>query len=267
MSLGDEPGLIDAVRSVASSSSAEILVVNSGGGRPLARLEEAGFRVPVVSVDRRLSPGAARNIGLHETRAPIVAFLAADCVAGEGWIERRLRRHRDSDAVASAIEPYGRPNLVARAYHMYRFGRRLAETPEESRQLYGVSYRRVLFERYGLFREDVWVGEDTEFNERIGERPITWAPEVVTYHRHPRSIASAGIELFRRARKRKAFRIARGESLRRIRRGPLYVMRHARSVSAQARLAPAERAAVNALFVVFFLCQTAGVLAAPAPER
>ena len=44
-------------------------------------------------------------------------------------------------------------------------------------------YARALFDRYGLFREDIEGGEDTEFNGRLtgADRPV-WRPEVLTTH-------------------------------------------------------------------------------------
>ena len=105
LSLGDERGLIDAVRSLLDQSApVEVVVVNSGGGDPAARLAAAQLDVRAVSVDGRLYPGAVRNIGIELTQAPFVAFLAADCIATPGWAVGRLREHR-AGAVAVASSP------------------------------------------------------------------------------------------------------------------------------------------------------------------
>src|SRR5262249_39445175 len=80
LSLENEPGLVDAVRSIlAQRPTPEVVVVNSGGGDPASTLRAAGIDVPVIDVRRRLLPGAVRNLGIGATSAPVVAFLAADC--------------------------------------------------------------------------------------------------------------------------------------------------------------------------------------------
>ena len=72
LSLGAEPGLEAAVRSLLDQvPRPEIVVVNSGGGDPEARLRSSGLDVQVVDVDRRLLPGGARNLAIDHTTAPL----------------------------------------------------------------------------------------------------------------------------------------------------------------------------------------------------
>jgi glycosyltransferase involved in cell wall biosynthesis len=187
LSLRDEPGLVAAVRSlVEQEPRPEIVVVNSGGGNPEPRLRAAGLDVPVVNVAARLLPGGARNVAIEHTRAPYVAFLAADCVARPGWVAARLRAHRaGSPAVASvlAVEPEATRSECAA--HLLLHHRRTPDTPPGERLLYGLSYARSLFDRLGGFREDLRQGEDSDFNHRLRAEDIAWAPDVVTGHRHP----------------------------------------------------------------------------------
>ena len=105
LSLGSPPELIGAVRSLqAQDAPVEIVVVNSGGGRPAEMLRDAGANVRLIDVEARLYAGGARNIGIAASAAPYVAFLAADCAAEPGWVSGRLRRHRNGAlAVSSAI--------------------------------------------------------------------------------------------------------------------------------------------------------------------
>src|SRR4051794_31525204 len=105
ISLRNQPGLVDAVRSLVDQSErAEVVVVNSGGGDSTTTLRDAGLHVPVIDLPRRLFPGAARNLGIDATRARYVAFLAADSRAHPGWVAGRLREHRSgAAAVAGAL--------------------------------------------------------------------------------------------------------------------------------------------------------------------
>lgn len=193
LSLSNQPTLVEAVRSVlAQDVPVEVVVVNSGGGDPSATLASAGLDVRVLTQATRLYPGGARNVGILATRAPFVSFLAADCLAEPGWAAGRIKRHlAGAAAVASAVTHTNPGNLWACAAHALLYPFRMPGTPPELALPYGVSYDRRLFDRYGLFREDLRTGEDTEFNARFsGFIPTTWAPEVRSAHFHPATLAS-----------------------------------------------------------------------------
>lgn len=185
MAYGLRPTLPAAVRSVQSQApAAEVVVVHSGPGDVAGLLEDAGVSVRLIRSEARLLPGGARNAGIVATTAPWIAFLADDCIAEPGWISRRLAAHREGHgAVASALLCHAPGNPVALAAHLSLFVRRMPHLPGHEVLLYGVSYARALFDRYGLFREDIEGGEDTEFNGRLtgADRPV-WRPEVLTTH-------------------------------------------------------------------------------------
>lgn len=185
MAYGLRPTLAAAVASIVSQQpAAEVVVVHSGDGDAREPLERAGLAVRVIRSDTRLFPGAARNAGIAATRAPIVAFLADDCIAQPGWIQARLAAHQGGAAsVASALLCHQPGNLVALAAHLSLYTRRLPGAAPDLALRYGASYARTLFDRYGLFREDMEGGEDTEFHMRLqeAEQPV-WRPEVQTVH-------------------------------------------------------------------------------------
>ena len=185
LSLGAQPGLVDAVRSlIEQEPPPELVVVNSGGGDPAGALARAGLEVPLVDEPERLYAGGARNRGIEATSARYVAFLAADSEAEPGWVAGRLRAHEDgADAVACALTSPPDASRSASAAHLLQNWRRLPGTPPAERLLFGLSYDRALFDCFGLFSEDLRVGEDSEFNRRIRESAtIAWAPDVRTQH-------------------------------------------------------------------------------------
>lgn len=201
LSYRDEPFLVDAVRSLLDQDvPIEVVVVNSGGGDPAARLASAGLDIPIYSVAQRLYPGAARNIGIGRTRAPYVAFLAADCLALPGWGANRLRAHRDgAAAVASAMTNAHSASSVAWAALLLQHNRRLAVTAAKHRLHYSLSYDRALFDRFGRFREDLRAGEDTEFNARFRNHARTvFAADALTAHRYPTALSAMLHDSFRR---------------------------------------------------------------------
>ena len=186
ISLRNEPGLVDAVRSLLPQRPRpDVVVVNTGGGNAGATLAAAGIRVRTIERPEPLHPGAARNLGVRETTALFVAFLAADCRAEPGWVAERLRRHRaGAAAVASVITNASPASASASAAHLLLYARRMKSTSPANRLRYGVSYARPTLERLGLFREDLRQGEDSELNRRL-EATIEWAPGVRTAHRNP----------------------------------------------------------------------------------
>jgi glycosyltransferase involved in cell wall biosynthesis len=248
LSYRDEPHLIEAVRSVLEQDvPVEVVVVNSGGGDPARRLAAAGIAVRVHSVEHRLYPGAARNAGIRMTVAPYVAFLAADCLAMPGWASARLRAHRSGvGGVASPLTNADPASTVAWSSLLLQHNRRLAVTRPRQRLLYSLSYERALFERFGLFREDLRAGEDTEFNERIrGGATIALAEDAVTAHRYPTELSLMLRDAFRRgslqARMQGAIDGGAAQRVRVAASGPRNVVR---SLVVSLRSAPPARAAL-----------------------
>lgn len=166
-------------------------------------LAAAGISVPVVERPEPLFAGAARNLGIEATRAPIVAFLASDCRAEPGWVAARLALHRQGfAAVASALTNSHPRSLVAWASHLVSFSARLPGLPAAEAIAYGASYERRLFETHGLFREDLRTGEDTEFIARLppAERPV-WSSEVRTIHVNPTNLFIALGDQYQRGKR------------------------------------------------------------------
>lgn len=204
MSYGPRRSLADAVRSVQSQDvAAEIVVVHSGEGDVGEYLRRAGVSVRVIQSDKRLLPGATRNAGIAATRAPVVSFLADDCVAEPGALRERLKAHDGgARAVASALLCHRPHNPCALAAHLSLFARRMPRAAPAVALRYGASYARGLFEEVGLFREDMESGEDTEFNQRLSEadKPI-WRPEVRTTHLGVDTFGGFMASQFRRGRR------------------------------------------------------------------
>jgi glycosyltransferase involved in cell wall biosynthesis len=274
LSYRDEPFLVEAVRSVLDQGiPVEVVVVNSGGGDPAGRLAAAGLGVPVHSFPERLYPGAVRNVGIDQTRAPYLAFLAADCLAAPGWAAARLREHRaGAAAVASAPTNAYPESSTAWASLLLLHNRRLAVTRPSQQLLYSLSYDRSLFDRFGRFREDLRAGEDTEFNARFREHAHTvLAPDAVTAHRYPTELGTMLRDAFRRGRLQARIQGAiEGRGPRNVRvalRGPFSVLR---SLLVSGRSPRPERGRLLRawpLVIAGAVAYTAGALTASSSSR
>lgn len=182
----------------------EIVVSHSGDGRAPELLAGHAPSVRVVASEQRRLPGAARNAGIAATRAPFVAFLAADCIALPGWAGGRLRRHRaGADAVASALAPID-ASPASLAAHLLRGSARMPHLNLPARYSGGVSYARSVFDRVGLFEDSLARGEDLRMNRRLlaAGIDIVWAPDVVTAHAYATTIREFLLDEFRRGRVR-----------------------------------------------------------------
>jgi glycosyltransferase involved in cell wall biosynthesis len=250
----DRSTVLAAVESLLRQGSpqVEVVVVASGGFGEAQLVAERYPEIKVFDSPQRLLPGGARNRGIECSLGKVVAFLAADCLAGEGWVAKRLDAHRRGHrAVASAVTlaPPFRPWSFGAHLLMYpdRFPTRqpgMVEPPDAA--VHGMSLARDLLDQVGPYREDLRIGEDTEMAERIdasGER-IFFEPSIQTLHRGPRSTRAMLSDQFRRGARSVPYRSGfRGHSLtlgkvalRRSFRRVRYSLRSVKGVSEAERL-------------------------------
>ncbi len=74
--------------------SFELVVADNGSTTSLDKVR-AAFPLATIVVERGPGPGLARNAGAAVARAPILAFIDADCRAETGWLQ----------AIVDAVEP------------------------------------------------------------------------------------------------------------------------------------------------------------------
>lgn len=170
-------------------AAAEIIVVDNGS-RELP--EAVVARHPGVRLDLETTPGPgpARNRGAALARGDILAFIDADCVAGEGWIAAIAGRFgRDPQAMILGgdvrilhADP-ARPTAIEAyesefAYRMEHYIRRQNFTGTGN-----LAVRRAVFEAVGGFA-GIGVAEDRDWGQRAhakGYRTL-WEPAMLAYH-------------------------------------------------------------------------------------
>lgn len=211
MAVDTDRRAVAAVRSIIDQSvTAEIVLVNSGEGSFSGSLQpELLLRITLVESSHRSLPGATRNLGIVHSKAPIVAFLAADCIAQAGWLDGRLKAHREGhDLVASTV----RPNADVRGIissaswasyaliHLHRAPRTILPPKALS---FGLSYRREVFQRHGMFDETVRVSEDLRLNRMLRDKGYRalWDRRIVTLHDYPSHLGAAVHDQFWRGRR------------------------------------------------------------------
>ena len=227
MGYRNEATILRSIRSVVDQSSDdpfEIVVVTSGGDHSADLVTQAFPHLSVVDSSSRLFPGGARNAGIRMARGRLVAFLAADCLAGPGWVRNRVALHRAGhDVVAGALSigDHDPPAARACAYLLYPARLRSHKAgPAESNQMYGLSYTRDLLGRLGPFDETLLIAEDTDMAWRLktlGVQPW-FEPSVWIQHMAPRSLIAMLADQYKRGR-----RASRSWALLTIPPGPLRV--------------------------------------------
>jgi glycosyltransferase involved in cell wall biosynthesis len=185
---------------IEQDTASEIIVVNSGGGEVSDVIGEHLRSVVLVELSQPIHVGAARNIGIQVSRAPFVAFLAGDCIAAPGWVAGRTQAHMEGEcAVASVVDNDKPYNPFAWAAYLMTYGRRMTGVTSGELDLYGASYDRSLFKKYGYFSEAMAIGEDSEFHSRF--RPsdsICLHTSIRTIHCNPGGPISFLKDQFRR---------------------------------------------------------------------
>lgn len=199
----------------------EVVVVDDGSDEDIASVVDRFGDAMSIRLIRQERNGfgtpRARNLGISAVDADVVAFLDADCIPGEEWLDRHIawhrkasnlvvtgsRRHIDAPLDPSAITD-GTANLNDLAAHsdpeagrfetddwrrvVYRRSQRLLLGDEGFRSAIGgnSSMRREMVLEVGGMSTDFkgWGGEDTEMAWRLWNAGAFIVPEdlAVIYH-------------------------------------------------------------------------------------
>jgi glycosyltransferase involved in cell wall biosynthesis len=167
-------------RTLAALEGADVIVVDDGSADATARIaEDAGA---TVVRQGREGPAKARNAGVANTDAPLLAFTDADCVPEPGWLACGVAALEQADLVQGAVLPEREPGPFDRTITV-RSAHGLFETAS-------LFVTRDLFERLGGFER--WLvppdgkelGEDVLFGwqaRRAGAR-VAFEPDAVVRH-------------------------------------------------------------------------------------
>jgi glycosyltransferase involved in cell wall biosynthesis len=196
-SFNSKPTIADCLNSLCRQETGhrfEVIVVDSSNDGTEALIAADFPEVRLIHFAERKYPGDARNVGIAEARAEIVASIDADCIADKKWVAEIMAAHQDpalvvGGAIANAVPR----NYVGWTAYFCEFSEWMpgaARGWRTNMATANISYKRSAFRKYGRFIEGTY-GSDTDFNWRLGREGhrILWIPEISVSHQ---SIESLG---------------------------------------------------------------------------
>jgi len=172
----------------------EIIVVDDGSKKDVSEIltsEDIKF----IRHEESLGPATCRNIGAEYASGEILAFLDADCVAGEGWLKELIPFFRVAgvEAVGGYLEGYYQASFLDRyeaVASSLNMGKRLLMEGKSSSSFYvptaNLLVRREAFREAGGFREGMRLGEDVDFCWRLRDlgHTLLYVPSGSVAHKH-----------------------------------------------------------------------------------
>jgi GT2 family glycosyltransferase len=181
---------LESLRRQRTARAFEVLLVDSSTDGTAALVRAAYPLVDVITSAARLYAGSARNVAMPRARAPVVAFLDADCCVGDDWVDSVCGAHERRDLLAGGVvDNAPSRSVVAWAYYFCEFNLWLpARGSRYVDEMAGccLSMKRAAFDRYGPFLEGTY-SSDTAFQRkagRDGHRPW-FTPSIRVVHQSP----------------------------------------------------------------------------------
>jgi mycofactocin system glycosyltransferase len=174
--------------------SREIIVVDDGSKKDVSRIIMTE-NIRFIRLEKSMGPAAARNIGAEKAGGDILAFLDADCTAGEKWLGEIVPFFQAGGvgAVGGRVSGYydkgflDKYEATSSSLHM---GSRLLLEGKSGSTFYlptaNLLVRRDVFISTGGFRSGMRIGEDVDFCWRLRGlgHTLLYVPFGAVAHKH-----------------------------------------------------------------------------------
>jgi glycosyltransferase involved in cell wall biosynthesis len=173
-SFNEQEHIRDCLRSVLNQQTPfayEVIVVDSSVDATPEIVRREFPTVRLIRCGERIFPAQARNIGIHQAQAPLVAFIDADCIAESTWIDAIVRAHQDRYvAIGGSISlstPFTLPGAMLFAIEFSEYFpatgcRQIRWLPSCN-----LSVKREALEKYGAFPNQFEASEDMLFSRNL----------------------------------------------------------------------------------------------------
>lgn len=155
----------------------EIILVDSTEDESVKRISERFVAVRLIRSSGRLYPGSARNLGIKTAKAPVIAFVDADCTVPSGWVDLVLSAQARPgwQAIGGAVENDPAAGATAWASYFCEFSHWMpCGGSREMPDIAGASmtYKRMVFDQYGVFIDNTYCS-DSEYHWRLARNGLT----------------------------------------------------------------------------------------------
>jgi mycofactocin glycosyltransferase len=174
----------------------EIIVVDDGSKKDISRII-ISENIQIIRLEESQGPAAARNIGAAKAGGDILAFLDADCTAGENWLKEIVPFFLAATvgAVGGYVEGYYKKGWLDRYEAIgssLNMGNRILLEGKSNSTFYvptaNLLVKRDIFMSTGGFRAGMRIGEDVDFCWRLRDlgQTLLYVPfgRVAHKHRH-----------------------------------------------------------------------------------
>jgi len=172
----------------------EIIVVDDGSREKLEKVVPS-TETKIIRNEKSKGAAACRNIGAEAAKGDILAFIDADCLATESWLEELVPFIQQAGAggVGGYIDGHGDRKWLERYEKVFsplNMGSRLIIEGKGESGFYvptaNLLASREAFKSAGGFKEGMEVGEDVDFCWRLRERgyALVYTPSGSVAHKH-----------------------------------------------------------------------------------
>jgi mycofactocin system glycosyltransferase len=201
----DQPeDLLDCLKSLENlrypKDRRETIVVDDGSQKDVSQIITS-TNIRVIRHENSRGPADCRNIGAAKASGDILAFLDADCLAGENWLNETVPffRATGAGAVGGYVDGYYQDSFLDRyekVFSSLNMGKRLIIEAKTESGFYvptaNFLVAREAFSAAGGFKEGMHIGEDVDFCWRLKDLGYTllYVPSGSVAHKHRSRLGS-----------------------------------------------------------------------------
>jgi acetyltransferase-like isoleucine patch superfamily enzyme/GT2 family glycosyltransferase len=173
----------------------EVIVVDSSTDTTPEIIRQHFPQVKLIHLEERADTGAAKSIGIRNSEGDIICLLDSDCLADPDWLHNIAEAHQNEEyaAVGGAILNGNPEKFVGWAGYFAEFREQFPYQPRQLvRHIAGcnLSYKRRVFDRYGVFLSGWYPQSDLVFNLQLYKNrdKILFDPTIKVAHINKTSI-------------------------------------------------------------------------------